>query len=165
MRSAQMVFIVVLLSNFPLVTLAATTPSNLLRLFTTADQRADLNRQRQKQLIVEKRKQIEATQKQTTSPPPPGPQPPPYITFNGLVKREIGPSTVWVNESNNLFQQGFIVKPAPRADLAVSIVLSPNSKNSKKILLEPGQTLDTRNGDIKDIFEQPPKPEVGKPKR
>lgn len=164
-----MIFVILLLLSFSPVTPAATTTSNLLRLFTTADQRADLNRQRQKKRIAEKEKEIQkATPKKTT--PPPGPQAPPYITFNGLVRRETGPSTVWVNESNNLFQKGFRVELEPRADLSVSIVLSQNynssqKSNSKTISLEPGQTLDTRNGDIKDIFEQPLKPEVNKPKR
>jgi hypothetical protein len=137
-----------------LLTLSQSTRADgLLRLFTTAPERAALNAERSK-------------------PPPPKPKPkpkpkppppstttkqsnttPPYITFNGLVIRSHGQPTVWFNGSNDLIQQGFTVELEKMTDdLSVPIVLS-NTK--QRIFLKPGQTLNTLDGTIQEHFEKP----------
>lgn len=116
----------------------------LQRLFTTAQERAALNAERNK--------------------PPPGPtkpitevqelllpKAPHYITFNGVVIRSQGPSTVWVNDRNELLQQGFQVEMDKPNDTSISIILP----KGQRILLKPGQTTNTLDGTIKENFEQP----------
>ncbi len=112
---------------------------DLQRLFTTAKQRVELNEARKKP------KSLTETQTGALKPPP-------YITFNGLVTRTTGPTTIWLNNDNGLFQQGFTVAAEQRQGLAVPIRLS----NQKVITLKPGQTLNTLNGEIQENFERGP---------
>jgi len=109
----------------------------LQRLFMTAQERAALDAERVK------------------PPPPPPPtatevSPPRYITFDGLVTRSNGPSTVWINGSSKLTQPAFTVELDERTELSVPIVLS---KSKQTIQLKPGQTVNTLDGTIKDNFE------------
>jgi len=120
----------------PIVFYQPTRADGLSRLFTTAQQRAALNAERDKPPI---------------DPPPPQKRPR-YITFNGLIVRSQGPSTVWINGSNNLFQPDFRVELDQKADITVPIFLY-NSKQT--IQLKPGQTVNTLDGTIKDNFKQP----------
>ena len=111
----------------------------LQRLFMTAQERAALDAERVR----------------PPSPPEPietkGASPPPrYITFDGLVTRSNGPSTVWINGSSKLTQPTFTVELEKRTELSVPIVLS---KSKQTIQLKPGQTVNTLDGTIKDNFE------------
>ena len=113
----------------------------LQRLFMTAQERAALDAER---LRPSPQKIVIPTATKKVSPPPR------YITFNGLVTRSNGPSTVWINGSNELTQPAFTVELDKRTELSVPIVLS---KSKQTILLKPGQTVNTLDGTIKDNFE------------
>ncbi|HDN27213.1 MAG TPA: hypothetical protein ENG03_08995 [Thioploca sp.] len=128
----------------PIVFYQPTRADGLSRLFTTAQQRAALNAERDKPPPP-------PPPDETGNPPPPQKRPR-YITFNGLIVRSQGPSTVWINGSNNLFQPDFRVELDQKADITVPIFLY-NSKQT--IQLKPGQTVNTLDGTIKDNFKQP----------
>lgn len=115
--------------------------SDLLRLFTTPNERAKLDK------ALEPPPRITKSIKKSK---PSGPQPPRYITFNGLVRRSQGRSTVWINGHNDLNQPGFKVKLDNLAQSIVSIHLSGTKKTFP---LKPGQTVDTLDGTIKDNFD------------
>jgi hypothetical protein len=114
----------------------------LQRLFMTAQERAALDAER---LRPSPPKIVIPTATKKVSPPPPR-----YITFDGLVTRSNGPSTVWINGSNKLTQPAFTVELDKRTELSVPIVLS---KSKRTIQLKPGQTVNTLDGTIKDNFE------------
>jgi len=104
----------------------------LLRLFTTAQERAILDANREE-----------------PPPPPPPNKPSRYITFNGLIKRSHGPTTLWINDSQDLFQQGFSVEKDKITEKTVPIFLF----NKRQIELKPGQSVNTINGTIKENWE------------
>lgn len=121
----------------------------LERLFTTAQERHDLNQWR-------------------VAPPPPPPSPPiglegkissappplpEQIVFNGLVIRSQGSSTVWVNGSEELFRTNFRVALEKREGLSVPIVLSKEDKEAKEIRLKPGETISTIEGKVLESYE------------
>jgi hypothetical protein len=125
----------------------------LQRLFTTPKERAALNDTRSKpkeqRIKVVETRSVEKDEKSQ-------PQLPSFITFNGLVIRSHGPSTVWINGTNdlsshNLSGQGFTVELDQIAKKSVSIVLPGNQKRT----LKPGQIVNTLDGSIKENFEQP----------
>lgn len=122
---------IVVILILSLLTLTQTTRAEgLERLFTTAQERQQLNDIR------------------TNPPPPPGteePAAPPHITFNGLVTRSDGPTTVWVNGSDELVRQGFKIDIDNREDISVPIALT---KQKQEIWLKPGQTVSTLDGKI-----------------
>jgi hypothetical protein len=107
----------------------------LQRLFTTPQQRRELN---------------ELRKNPDPEPVLTGPQPPQYITFNGLVTRSVGPTTLWMNNDSNLFQKGFKIEEPQREGLVVPIQLVTHKKG---FTLKPGQTLNTLNGEIQENFE------------
>ena len=109
----------------------------LQRLFTTSQQRKELN---------ELRKNPDKGTEETTV----SPKPPPYITFNGLVTRSVGPTTLWMNNESCRFQEGFKVEELQRQGLVVPIQLAGQKKG---FTLKPGQTLNTLNGEIQENFE------------
>lgn len=125
----------------------------LQRLFTTPKERAALNDTRSKpkeqRIKVVETRSVEKDDKSQ-------PQLPSFITFNGLVIRSHGPSTVWINGTNdlsnhNLSGQGFTVELDQIANKSVSIVLPGEQKRT----LKPGQMVNTLDGSIKENFEQP----------
>jgi hypothetical protein len=107
----------------------------LQRLFTTPQQRDELN---------------ELRKNPHPGTEPPVPQPPPYITFNGLVTRSVGPTTLWMNNESSRFQEGFKVDEPQRQGLVVPIQLAGQRTG---FTLKPGQTLNTLNGEIQENFE------------
>ena len=113
--------------------------NDLLRLFTTPAERQALEAELHKKVTSSRPK-----------PPRAIDQPPRYITFDGLVTRSQGPSTIWINKQNDLYQQGFTAELKDVTQSSVSIILS-NTKNP--LLLKPGQTVDTLDGTIKENFE------------
>jgi hypothetical protein len=122
-----------------LLTLSQVTPAageGLLRLFTTAQERAALNAERLKL----QKPSIEKKPARAIIPP----KPPNYITFNGLIRVNNREPIVWINNSTDIVQQGFRVELTE--ELSVVIILS---NSQQRIILKPGQTLNTLNGTIK----------------
>ncbi len=107
------------------------------RLFTTPEERAALNAERSKPPVTKIKRKPEPL---PLPPPPPPPEPPLYITFNGLVKRNNGPPIVWINESNELEQEGFTVELDKMTGITVPIFLFIAKR---RIWLKPGQTINT----------------------
>ena len=101
------------------------------RLFTTPEERAALNAERSKPPIPI----VTKTKIEKYTPPPPL-----HITFNGFVKRNNGSPIVWINESNELEQEGFTVELDKMTGITVPIYLS---KAKRRIWLKPGQTINT----------------------
>ncbi|RKZ38561.1 MAG: hypothetical protein DRR16_31440 [Candidatus Parabeggiatoa sp. nov. 3] len=118
----------------------------LQRLFTTAQDRAILNAKREEPPPAPP---LPTTGSATPSPVAPRPKPPRYITFNGLIKRSHGPTTLWINDSQDLFRQGFSVELDKITEKTVPIFLF----NKRRIELKPGQSVNTLNGTIKENWE------------
>ncbi len=118
----------------------------LQRLFTTAQDRAILNAKREEPPPAPP---LPTTGSATHQPVAPRPKPPRYITFNGLIKRSHGPTTLWINDSQDLFRQGFSVELDKITEKTVPIFLS----NKRRIELKPGQSVNTLNGTIKENWE------------
>jgi hypothetical protein len=112
----------------------------LQRLFTTPQQRKALDKERIKPTLP-------------GGGEPELPKPPPYITFNGLVSRSVGPTTIWMNNESSSFQSGFNIEEQQRQGLVVPIQLAGQRKG---FTLKPGQTLNTLNGEIQENFELEP---------
>ncbi|OQY57346.1 MAG: hypothetical protein DRR08_00270 [Candidatus Parabeggiatoa sp. nov. 2] len=130
-----------------------TLADELLRLFTTAKERAALDKAREPKPPPKPRKFLPKVPTGTKTLSPPKPKLPRYISFDGLVIRSQGPTTVWINGSNDWSQQGFTVKLDKIAKQTVSIVLPKGKIRS----LKPGQILDTSTDTIKENYELLPK--------
>jgi hypothetical protein len=128
-----------LLCLFSLPQLSWGADHHLQRLFTTPKQRIELNKAREKPPELE--------------PKPKLPEPPRYITFNGLVTRSVGPTTIWMNNESGSFQEGFKIEEQQRQGLIVPIQLAGQKRG---FTLKPGQTLNTLNGEIQENFELEP---------
>jgi len=115
----------------------------LERLFTTAEQRTRLNSTR--------------IQKPPTKPgePPTTDFPSREVTLNGLVIRSQGPTTVWIDGQEELYQQDYTVKLEQQSGIQVPVELK---RSQKTILLKPGQSVNTLNGKITQNYDKPPKP-------
>ncbi|MFK5969940.1 MAG: hypothetical protein QM487_07480 [Candidatus Marithrix sp.] len=112
------------------------TADGLQRLFTSAQERLELEVNRNKSKTTSK---VHKT--------------PSYITMNGLIIRSNQVTTVWVNNSNEIYQEGFIVKLNEIDKLITPIFLS----DSERIIsLKPGQTVNILNGKITDSFKKIP---------
>lgn len=131
----QIVLLLLGLVSFTQVALA----EGLERLFTTAEERLELN-------ITRIERQNVGTGGNETLPT----GPPQHITFNGLISRSDGAVTVWVNGSEELSRPGFSIKPEERKDIAVPIVLS---KARQEILLKPGETLNALDGKVFENYD------------
>ncbi|MCK5876084.1 MAG: hypothetical protein KAG43_00495 [Candidatus Marithrix sp.] len=108
--------------------------ATLQRLFTTAQERVELeiNRNKSKDEPVENKI-------------------PTYITMNGLIIRSNQPATVWINDSNEIYQEGFTVQLNKIDGLKTPIFLS----DSRQIIsLKPGQTVNVLDGQVTDSFKQ-----------
>jgi len=131
-----------LLGLLSIVNVAQAT--GLQRLFTTVEERSQLNYTRE-----------------NPPPPPPPVTPdspeeieetvkiPESITFNGLLERSQGPTTVWVNGSSQPVQEGFHADVEAIKDDTLPIVIG---KGQQEINLKPGQTINTMDGNIKEHF-------------
>jgi len=125
-------WLIILLLSFAPLTLA----DSLQRLFTTAQERSELEINRNK-----------------SKDKPMVPKTPSYITVNGLIIRSNQPTTIWVNNSNEVYQAGFTVKLNEINKLATPIFLSDSEQ---VILLKPGQTVNILDGQITDSFKKIP---------
>ncbi len=132
-----------------------TRAEGLLRLFTTAQERAALNAERSKLRLQPTPSTIKSDQPITPiTPVEKLPHLPRYITFNGLVIRPQGQPIVWINGHHGLSQQGFTVELDKITDeLSVPVVLS---HSKQRFWLKPGQTVDTLNGTIMEDFVETP---------
>ncbi len=119
----------IILLLFPPLVLA----DSLQRLFTTAQERVKLE--------VNRNKSNNEPMTQKT---------PSYITVNGLIIRSNHPATVWVNNSNEIYQEGFTVKLNEVNKLTTPIFLSDSER---VVLLKPGQTVNILDGQITDSFK------------
>lgn len=120
--------------------------AELQRLFTTPEERLQLNQTRERPP-----KQVEETAVETTEKVEEVVQEkiPETIVFNGLLKRSQGPTTVWINGSNQPVQEGFFAKTEAVVGAELAIVIG---KDEKEVHLKPGQTIYTTEGQIKESF-------------
>ncbi len=79
------------------------------------------------------------------------PEPPPYITFNGIIKRSDGNVTLWVNDAQKIQQKGFEIKVEAVEDISLPILLA---KTNQVIYLKPGQTIDILNGKTLESYDK-----------
>jgi hypothetical protein len=130
------------------------------RLFLTPEQRAQLD-------IVRARRDprqpltAEPVAAQTTPTPPAAPQGPDTVTYNGVVRRSDGKSTVWINgkplnERNRSGHPNDVNVLGMRADGAVSVAVPQASRTAS---LKVGQRLDVGSGRVEEGYfrrEMPP---------
>ncbi len=142
MRSIYTIILLVIVFNV----FQSVSAKELQRLFTTAQERAVLNANREEPPPPPR---LPTTDSATPSSVAPRPKPPRYITFNGFIKRSQGQTTLWINDSQDLFRQGFSVELDKITEKTVPILLS----NKRRIDLKPGQSVNTLNGTIKENWE------------
>lgn len=134
-----------------LVVVFATLPSlswgeSLGRLFFTPDERSNLDRARLTGVGME---QEGAPAQQLES-----------ITLNGIVKRSSGKTTVWINNSAQ-YEADF----SPSTKRLASKTRLPDfpvlvQKIGKTVTLKVGQTLNIDSGEIREIYQLPPRNEA-----
>ncbi len=125
------IYLLILLLVFsPLV-----TADGLQRLFTSSQERSELE--------VNRNKSKNTSSKAHKSPS--------YITLNGLIIRSNQATTVWVNNSNEIYQEGFMVKLNEIDKLTIPIFLSDSER---VISLKPGQTVNILDGKVTDSFKK-----------
>ncbi|MDY6993900.1 MAG: hypothetical protein SVR94_15035 [Pseudomonadota bacterium] len=112
----------------------------LERLFTTAEQRTRLNSTRIQKPISEEEEEDGGISSRE-------------VTLNGLVIRSKGPTTVWIDGQEELYQQDFTVKLDQQTGIQVPVELKGSQKT---ILLKPGQSVNTLNGKITQNYDKPP---------
>lgn len=120
---------------------------DLQRLFTTPQQRYELdeNRYQQAQEEAKKMQQMKPIQGTTEDGQEINlPNPPPHITFNGFLQKSGKKPMVWINGSNNLpeFEEAGYAIHLNRDQTSISVKLR---KRNLTITLLPGETLDTIN--------------------
>lgn len=115
------------------------------RLFFSPDERAMLDRMRQKS----GGSTVSATEQ---------------ITLNGLVRRSSGKTTAWINQvpqHENETPQGVAVQQGPTSKPSAVLLLP----SGKKVNLKAGQTFDTARGKVREGYEDatdPSPPEIAK---
>jgi len=135
-----------------LVAALATLPSAswgepIGRLFFTPDERSNLDRARLTGGIAERQESALARQ-------------PESLTLNGLVKRSSGKTTVWINK---LAQNETDLPPSSKNHASKSLQADfpvPVQKTGKTVTLKVGQTLNVDSGEIREIYQPPPRKEA-----
>jgi len=80
----------------------------------------------------------------------PKPKLPRYISFEGLMTRSDGTTTIWINGTNHLYREGFTIEiDKIKPDYSIPIILT---YTKQIIILKPGQTYDTLEGKIKESY-------------
>jgi len=118
---------------------------DLQRLFTTPEERLQLNQARERPPEIEKTT-VELTE---TVEEVPQENIPALITFNGLLTRSQGPTTVWINGSSQSVQAGFFANVEAVQGDALPIIIG---KDKKEIHLKPGQVVNTVDGQVTENF-------------
>jgi hypothetical protein len=78
------------------------------------------------------------------------PKLPRYISFEGLMTRSDGTTTIWINGKNHLYREGFTIEiDKIKPDYSIPIILT---YTKQIIILKPGQTYDTLEGKIKESY-------------
>ena len=120
------------------------------RLFSTPEQRVDLNRARDRydpsrqEIII---KQGQVVEPEVEAPPPPLPE----LMVNGLIRRSDGRSSAWVNgtqlRSGEATADGIVLESDGGS---VKFVLPSGSDTSA---IKPGQMLDPNVGQVKEVYK------------
>ena len=131
-----------------LVTLGLATPIQAAgpTLFTTPEQREQLDRIRAEATAEELAREPEPEPEPQAAP---APKPPPRVHLRGFVRRSNGPEAVWVN-SGNTFQGSAVGDDlnAGRINGGTVVVTLPGGK---QVLLKTGQTWDPESGTVVDV--------------
>lgn len=120
------------------------------RLFFSPDERAMLDRQRNKTSADSPPNQVTQTDQ---------------ITLNGIVRRSSGKTTAWINQlpqNENETPQGVVVLQRGQASKPSAVLLLPSGK---RIKLKAGQTFDATKGKVREGYEDataPSPPEAAK---
>ena len=131
-----------------LITLGLATPVQAAgpTLFTTPEQREQLDRIRAEATAEELARAPEPEPEPQAAP---APKPPPRVHLRGFVRRSNGPEAVWVN-SGNTFQGSAVGEDlnAGRVEGGTVVVTLPDGK---QVRLKPGQTWDPDSGTVVDV--------------
>ena len=124
---------------------------NLGRLFFTPEQRAQLDIVRAQR---DPRQPVVAETERAVSPPAPAPQGPDTVTYNGVVRRSDGKSTVWINgkpidERSRIRGSREVNVVGMRKDGAVYVAVPQASRTAS---LRVGQRLEVESGRIIDPY-------------
>ena len=129
---------------------AAVPAQGLGRLFSTPEQRVELNRARDRydptrQEVIIKQGKVVAPE--VEAPPPPLPE----LMVNGLIRRSDGRSSAWVNgtqlRSGEATADGIVLESDGQS---VKFVL-PSGSNTSAI--KPGQMLDPNRGEVRELYK------------
>lgn len=140
-------------------TVDAWSADSLGRLFLTPEQRVQLDGIRARR---DPRQPVIPVAEPAASVPAPAPQGPDSITYNGVVRRSDGKSTVWINgrpidERSHIRSPRDINVVGMRADGAVSVAIPQASRTAA---LRVGQRLDVSSGRIAESYarlvQEPP---------
>ena len=129
------------------ISVSAPAADGLGRLFLTPDQRA--------QLDVARVKRDQRSPINSAAPPAAAvPQGPDIVTYNGVVRRSDGKSTVWingrpVNERSRMRNDNDVNVLGMRRDGAVSVAIPQTDRTAS---LKVGQSLDVNSGRIEESY-------------
>ena len=121
------------------------------RLFLTPEQRVQLDTAR-----AQRDRRLPITAEAETTPAAPIPQGPATVTYNGVVRRSDGKSTVWINgkpvtERNHMGSAGDVNVTSVRRDGAVSVTIPQADRQAS---LKVGQSLDVTSGVIEESYRR-----------
>ena len=146
-----------------LVTAAAPAGAQSVgRLFTSAEQRANLDELRDQAHFERPEREPEQapppTEGQAAAAEPAGPVIE-RLTINGVVRAARGPGAVWVN--GDLIERGGVTREGLRVDVAgrrpqVKVQL-PSGTDS--VALKPGQRIEVGTGAVSEAYERAPRDE------
>jgi hypothetical protein len=115
-----------------LASLAQAQPPQLGRLFSSPEERAQLDASRSGSGTP-------PAGAAPVAPPPPPPPPGPPMELNGLVQRSSGRSTVWLNQTP---------QQEPYNQVSGASQLTLRLSNGQVVLLKPGQQYDPASGTV-----------------
>ena len=144
---------------------AVLASDGLGRLFLTPDQRAQLEIVRAQR---DRRLPVSIETETTAAPVPAAPQGPEIVTYNGVVRRSDGKSTVWingkpVNERNRRSSDSEVSVLGVQRDGAVSVSIPQADRRAS---LKVGQSLEVTSGVIEESYLRRatlPRPQVNMP--
>ena len=159
MNPYAIVLLLITLTTGTTVQGAGLSTSELGRLFFSAEQRAALDRARERQAQAALEPQVEiADEFLVLEPDPELPEvtlEQPQVRIDGYVSRPNGSDTVWVNDINadlgNLDELGI---DSSKVRLESSRVRLPVGPAPAGVLLKPGQTFDPNSTEIHDAYER-----------
>ena len=135
---------------------------SLGRLFTSAEQRANLDELRDQAHFERPEREPEQAPQPTggqAAAAEPAGQVIERLTINGVVRAARGPGAVWVN--GDLIERGGVTREGLRVDLAgrrpqVKVRL-PSGVDS--VALKPGQRIEVSTGAVREAYERAPRDE------